>query len=171
VDPDTVDVSNLASQGYLEADLGKFKVDTTAELCSKINTDLELDLIPERFRRSMETGNVAFCAVDAISTRRLIWEAVKDKVRFFADGRMNAEVLRILTACDSASRRHYPTTLFGAEEAFAGPCTAKTTIYCANIAAGLMIAQFTRYLRHLPVDCDIQLNLLTSELSVAEACR
>jgi sulfur carrier protein ThiS adenylyltransferase len=171
VDPDTVDVSNLASQGYLEDDLGKFKVDTTAELCSKINTDLELDLIPERFRRSMETGNVVFCCVDSIHTKRLIWEAVKDKLNFYCDGRMSAEVLRILTACDSASRRHYPATLFGAEEAFVGPCTAKTTIYCANIAAGLMIAQFTRYLRHLPVDCDIQLNLLTSELSVAEACR
>jgi sulfur carrier protein ThiS adenylyltransferase len=171
VDPDTVDASNLASQGYLEADLGKFKVDTTAELCSKINADLELDLIPERFRRSRETGNVVFCAVDAISTRRLIWEAVKDKAGFFADARMSAEVLRILTACDFESRKHYPTTLFSPEEAFQGPCTAKTTIYCANIAAGLMIAQFTRYLRHLPVDCDIQLNLLTSELSVVEACR
>jgi len=34
----------------------------------------------------------------------------------------------------------YPTTLFRTEEAFVGPCTAKTTIYCANIAAGLMVA-------------------------------
>jgi len=60
----------------------------------------------------------------------------------------------------------YPTTLFRTEEAFVGPCTAKTTIYCANIAAGLMVAQFTKYLRQLPVEADIQLNLLASELSV-----
>jgi sulfur carrier protein ThiS adenylyltransferase len=75
-------------------------------------------------------------------------------------------VLRILAACDPDSRTHYPTTLFNTEEAFEGPCTSKTTIYCANIAAGLMIAQFTKYLRQLPIDPDIQLNILTSELTV-----
>jgi hypothetical protein len=85
---------------------------------------------------------------------------------------MSAEVLRVLTVCDSDSRRHYPTTLFRTEEAFVGACTAKTTIYCANIASGMMVAQFTKYLRHLPVEPDIQLNLLASELSVAApACQ
>jgi hypothetical protein len=52
---------------------------------------------------------------------------------FYCDGRMSAEVLRILTACDSDSRYHYPKTLFSAEEAYTGSCTAKTTIYCAKI--------------------------------------
>ena len=79
---------------------------------------------------------------------------------------MSAETLRVLTACDSQSREHYPTTLFRTEEAFAGPCTAKTTIYCANVAAGLMVAQFTKYLRQLPMEADVQMNLLASELSV-----
>jgi len=84
---------------------------------------------------------------------------------------MSAEVLRVLTACDSQSHRHYPTTLFRNAEAFVGACTAKTTIYCANIAAGMMVAQFTQYLRQLPVEPDIQLNLLAAELSVPEpAC-
>ncbi|MHC4722451.1 MAG: ThiF family adenylyltransferase, partial [Planctomycetota bacterium] len=86
----------------------------------------------------------------------------------FCDGRMSAEVLRVLTACDLDSRKHYPTTLFNAEEAFAGPCTAKTTIYCANIAAGFMVAQFAKYLRQLPIDCDIQFNVLASELTVGD---
>ena len=171
IDFDVVEETNLASQGYLESDLGKVKVDATAELCRKINSNLELEVIPERFRRSIDIGNIVFCCADKIDIRRLVWEAVKDKVTFFCDGRMTAEVIRVLTACDFKSRTHYPTTLFHAEEAFIGPCTARTTIYCANIAAGLMLAQFTKYLRGLPIDCDIQLNLLTSELSVAEACR
>jgi len=46
-------------------------------------------------------------------------------------------------------------------------CTAKTTSYCANIAGGLMLGQFTKHLRNLPVDPDIQLNLLTSEITVS----
>jgi hypothetical protein len=168
VDFDAVEISNLASQGYLENDLGKPKVEATAELCHQINSTAKILMFPERFHRSMDVGDMVFCAVDNIDMRRLIWDSVKKKVYCFCDGRMTAETLRVLTVCDYESRRHYPTTLFRADEAFAGPCTAKTTIYCANIAAGLMVAQFTKYLRLLPVDCDIQLNLLASELSVAK---
>ena len=124
----------------------------------------------ERYERVGDIGNIVFCCVDSIQVRQLIWGAVADKVLLYCDGRMSAEVLRILTACDSDSRYHYPKTLFSAEEAYTGSCTAKTTIYCANIAAGLMISQFTRYLRHLPVDPDLQFNLLTSELTVAPSC-
>lgn len=170
IDYDVVEKSNLASQGYLEEDLDKLKVDTTVQLCQRINSSLEVHIVPERFRRSIETGDIVFCCVDSIDVRRIIWDSVKDKARFYADGRMSAEVLRILTACDFESRKHYPSTLFNTEEAFVGPCTAKTTIYCANIAAGLMVAQFTKYLRQLPVDADIQLNLLASELSVVGGC-
>jgi len=166
IDHDKVEWSNLASQGYLEGDMEKPKVNATLELCWRINAAGQIHAVPERFRRSMEIGNVVFCCVDKIDVRRLIWESVKDRVNLFCDGRMSAEVLRILTAYDAESRKHYPTTLFSADEAFVGPCTAKTTIYCANIAAGLMVAQFTKYLRQLPIDCDIQLNLLASELSV-----
>ena len=166
VDFDLVEESNLASQGYLEDDLGKAKVEATAALCRQINSHLEVQVVNDRFRRGLDIGNALFCAVDSIETRRLLWDATKDKVNIFIDGRMSAEVLRILTACDPDSRQHYPTTLFSPEQAYAGACTAKTTIYCANIAAGFMIAQFTKWLRRLPVEPDIQMNLLTMEMTV-----
>jgi tRNA A37 threonylcarbamoyladenosine dehydratase len=167
VDFDVVEVSNLASQGYLQDDLGRPKVQATGDLCHQTNHGLEVHEVTDRFRRSMEIGNVIFACVDKIDIRRLIWEAVKDKADFFADGRMSAEVLRVLTACDAASRKHYPTTLFAAEEAYAGTCTAKSTIFCANIAAGFMVSQFAKYLRRLPIDPDIQINLLSNEMTVA----
>jgi sulfur carrier protein ThiS adenylyltransferase len=113
----------------------------------------------------METGTILFCCVDSIEARRLVWDAVRNRADFFVDGRMSAEVLRVLTACDPASRKHYPATLFAAEEAYVGACTAKTTIYCANIAAGLMLAQLAKWLRRLPIDPDLNLNLLTSEMA------
>jgi len=167
IDFDAVEESNLASQGYLEADLGKPKVEATTERCRQINESLGVDPVAQRFRRSMVVGNIVFCCVDSMAIRTVIWNAVKDAVSFFCDGRMSAEVLRVLTGCDAASREHYPSTLFGSADAYQGSCTAKTTIYCANIAAGMMLCQFTKYLRSFPVDPDIQLNLLTSELSVA----
>ena len=169
VDYDVVEPSNLASQGYLQDDLGKSKVQATGDICNQINHGLEVYEVNERFKRSMEIGNVLFCTVDSIETRRQIWNIVKDKVTFYADGRMSAEVLRILSVCNSESYEHYPITLFSAEEAYAGSCTAKSTIYCANVAAGLMLAQFTKWLRRLPIEADIQLNLLAMELSISEA--
>jgi len=165
IDFDGVEESNLASQGYLERDLGRLKVDATADLCRQVSRALQLQTVPDRFRRCMEIGNTLFCCVDHIEARQLIWEAVKDCVGFLADGRMAAEVVRVLTVTDAAGRDHYPTTLFAASEAYQGSCTAKTTIYCANVAAGLMLAQFTKWLRRLPVELDASLNLLTSELT------
>jgi tRNA A37 threonylcarbamoyladenosine dehydratase len=166
IDPDVVEESNLASQGYPELELGEPKVEATADSCSEINGSAAIYSVQERFRRSIEIGNIVFCCVDSIVTRRHIWDAVKDKVNFLCDGRMSAEVLRIITACDERTRQYYPQTLFAADQAQAGLCTAKTTIYCANIAAGFMLAQFTRYLRLLHVDPDIQVNLLASEINV-----
>ena len=168
IDFDQVEPSNLASQGYLEDDLEIPKVDATAALCWQINHNLEIERVNDRFRRSMDIGNVLFVCVDKIETRRLIWNAVQDKVNFLADGRMTAEVLRVLSACNIASCEHYPATLFATDEAYVGPCTAKTTIYCANIAAGFMIAQFTKWLRRLPVEPDVQFNLLAMECTVAD---
>jgi sulfur carrier protein ThiS adenylyltransferase len=169
VDFDVVEPANLASQGFLEKDLGRFKVDATADLCREINRGLEPYPVAARFRRSTQVGSVLFCCVDRIETRRQIWQSVQHKTDFFCDGRIAAEVLRVVTVSDSGSQQHYPATLFASEEAYAGSCTAKSTIYCANIAAGLMLSQFAKWLRHLPVDFDCQLNLLSAELTVDQA--
>ena len=167
IDFDTVEEVNLAPQGYLQDDLGRAKVQATADLCQQIYPMLDVSEINDRFRRSQhEVGNVVFCCVDSIDTRRLIWQSVQERVQFFCDGRMSGEVIRVLSVANEAGRSHYPTTLFSSGEAFQGACTARSTIYTANIAAGLMIQQFTRWLRRLPVDSDLQLNLLSSELTV-----
>jgi sulfur carrier protein ThiS adenylyltransferase len=166
VDPDVVAPENLACQGYHEENLDNFKVEATANQCWAINPNVEIWPLCDRFKRSMKTGNVIFCCVDKIDTRNLIWEAVNKRVSFFADGRMSAEVLRVLVAADKISRNHYPTTLFAQEEAYASSCTAKSTIFCANIAAGMMLEQFSRWLRKMPIEADICLNLLASELTV-----
>jgi sulfur carrier protein ThiS adenylyltransferase len=167
IDFDTVEESNIASQGYRESDLGLPKTDATAAACRRINSQADVAVVTDRFRRSTRIGDAVFCCVDAIETRRHIWRVAEDRMRFFCDGRMSAEVLRVLAACDAVGREHYPSTRFSASQAYTGPCTAKTTIYCANIAAGLMLAQFAKWLRNLPVDSDIQVNLLASEMAVS----
>ena len=68
------------------------------------------------------------------------------------------------------NRQQYPSTLFAGQEAYAGSCTAKATIYCANVAAGLMLSQFAKWLRRLAVDFDLQLNLLSAEMACYQPC-
>jgi sulfur carrier protein ThiS adenylyltransferase len=169
VDPDRVEVVNLGSQGYLEEDLGRLKVEATGELCRRLNSKTEICLEAGRFRRSLKVGDVIFACVDSIATRRLIWEAVGSTCRLYVDGRMSSESLRVLAAADDEGRRYYPRTLFAASEAYAGSCTARSTIFAANVAAGLMLEQFSRWLRRLALDHDLQVNLLSSEMSVASA--
>ena len=66
--------------------------------------------------------------------------------------RMLGEVIRVLTVAETVGRETYPATLFPQAEAQAGRCTAHGTVYTASIAAGLMLHQFTRWLRGVPVE-------------------
>jgi sulfur carrier protein ThiS adenylyltransferase len=77
--------------------------------------------------------------------------------------------MRILAVTELQGRDYYPTTLFASSEAQTGSCTSRGIIFTACIAAGLMNHQFTRWLRGLPVDQDLSLNLQASELTVANA--
>src|SRR5208283_1053638 len=115
-----------------------------------------------------DNNQIIFCCVDSIVTRRMVWETTRSSALLLIDGRMNAEVLRVLAVDDPASDHYYPSTLFAAAEAHIGACTARSTIYTASIAAGLMIHQFTKWLRGLPVDGDVTLNLLAAEMTVGE---
>ena len=174
IDFDTVGVENLAPQAYWPVDIGQPKVEATAALCRQINPECEITPLNERFRRSMvknlsaladtSVPPVVFACVDSIETRKLIWESLRGRCGLFVDGRMSAEVIRVLAADRPATDSYYATTLFTAAEAFVGSCTAKSTVYTGCIAAGLMLSAFTRWLRALPVDRDISLNLLAGEM-------
>ena len=171
-DDDVVRTENLAPQGYWPADLNQAKVNATAQLCRRIQPLIRVEAIPERFKRSTprqlfhHDEPVIFCCVDSIVTRRVIWETIRSSALFFVDGRMSAEVLRVLAVDQPAIDGDYARTLFAAEQAYVGACTARSTIYTAAIAAGLMLHQFTKWLRGLPVDADVMLNLLAAELTV-----
>jgi sulfur carrier protein ThiS adenylyltransferase len=174
IDPDTVAVENLAPQGFWESDLGRTKVEAVGEIAQRQFPAIEITNVPERFRASAvrtwsSTKEIAvFCCVDDIDVRKLIWQTVREVAGFFADGRMAAEVIRVLASGRPCADALYSKTLFPAREAFQGSCTAKSTIYSANIAAGLMVGQFARWLRGWPVVPDQVLNLVAAEYHANE---
>jgi sulfur carrier protein ThiS adenylyltransferase len=168
IDHDTVELHNLPNQGYREDDIGEQKVRATLDECFRLNTEVRVVGIPEKFslglyeRHDQLNWGTIFCCVDSIDVRKMIWEVLKDRP-VFIDGRMSAESMRIITAYKGFD---YGTTLFESTEAFAGSCTAKSTIYCANIAAGMMVSQYTKVLRGFNTENDLCVNLLGNVLEI-----
>ena len=167
VDDDIVEEANLGTQAYLDADLGRSKVEATAALLRQLNPAIQVEARVERFAKSQPVRHVVFCCVDSITTRRHIFEAVHRRCGLFIDGRMAAEVLRVLTVSDAVGAAQYRQSLFSASEAHRDGCTARSTIYCANVAAGFMVGQLAKWLRGLPTEEDVSLNLLGMELAVS----
>ena len=167
IDHDVVETSNVTSQGYLADDVGRPKVQATADICQQTEHMLAVEEIRDRFRPTQETGNAVFCCVDSISARAAIWRSVERRCDFWGDGRMLGEVIRVLVATADQGRKHYATTLFAQSEAQVGRCTSRSTIYAASLAAALLVHQYTRYLRGLPLDVDATFNLLAGEYVVA----
>lgn len=168
IDFDLVEPSNITSQGYLTADVGRPKVQATGDACQQLEHLMEVEEVRDRYRPSLALGSAVFCCVDSISTRATIWRSVEQRCRFWADGRMLGETIRVLAAAEQG-RKHYGTTLFPQSEAQAGRCTSRSTIYAASLAAALLVHQFTRYLRGLQLDVDATFNLLAGEYIVASA--
>jgi molybdopterin-synthase adenylyltransferase len=164
VDFDLVEPGNVTTQAYLAGDIGCFKVDATRRAVLAIDPKIAVEVFCDRFRAKHAVGEAIFCAVDSIGSRAAIWRSVEHRCRFWADGRMLGEVVRVLVAADMQSRHHYVSTLFSPAEAQTGRCTSHSTVYAAAIGAGLMIHQFSRWLRGTALDADSTLNLLAGEL-------
>ncbi|MEZ6093455.1 MAG: ThiF family adenylyltransferase [Pirellulaceae bacterium] len=166
IDFDEVESHNVTNQGYRANNIGHAKVAATATAISEVDPAIVVVSVADRFRIRQTVNSVVFCCVDSITARTAIWNHLQNRVEFWADGRMMGEVMRILTADDHESRQKYSQSLFGQDEAQSGTCTSRSTIYTANIAAALMVHQFTRWIRGIPHDSDLSLNLLASELMV-----
>lgn len=166
VDFDSVDHTNVTTQGYGVADIGQPKVRATAAAIERLDPSIDCEPVEDRFRPTLLTGEAVFCCVDSIAVRSAIWRSLQNRCQFWTDGRMLGETIRVLTVADHVGSGHYATTSFDASEAQSGACTSRSTIYAASIAAGLMVHQFVRWLRRQPIDSQVSFNLLASELIV-----
>ena len=167
VDFDLVELTNITTQGYRRQDLGSAKVEATAQAIRELDDSVQVETVSDRFRSSINTGEAVFCCVDSISARAAIWRSISRKCEFWTDGRMLGETIRVLTATKNSGIDQYSETLFSQAQAQTGNCTSRSTIYAASIAAGLMVHQFSRWLRGISLDHDMTLNLLSGETVVS----
>jgi hypothetical protein len=180
-DDDIVAIENLGPQAYFQQDINIPKVVATKELMRLVNPDITCTAKQDRFKRSTEfkvkDGRqlCVFCCVDDIEVRKLLWERLKDQIDFWVDGRMSAEIYEVLsvntpreekalakiktenlfTTFREIKYKPYEDTFFAKNEAFPVSCTAKSTVFTANICAGNMIQPWSMYLRGVSTEDEL----------------
>ena len=162
IDFDTVAAVNLGAQGYSPDDIGRLKVTITANDCVELNPDIAIITHPVEYSADIGRCDVGFLCVDSLAARKSIFRIIKHEAILLIDGRMSAEILRVLTAYDLLTQKYYVKSLRGRQ--LDEPCTRRSTIYCANIAAGFMVSQLACWLRNLPLRNDYLVNLITKEI-------
>lgn len=104
VDFDRVDLSNVTTQGYPVHKIGMPKVEALGEELIAIEPELQLDRICDRWQPRYKATDAVMCCVDSISARSAIWKSVNGRCRFWCDGRMLGEVMRLLTVTETHDR-------------------------------------------------------------------
>jgi len=161
-DFDEVAIHNIGTQGWLESDIDHPKVESL-----HLRTN-DAELVNREWNPDdAANAPVTFLCVDSIDTRRDIWRylsALWSEDSFMCDGRMAAESMRILTVTSPDDHPAYDASIFPASETQGEACTARSTFYCAAIAAGIMISNYARWLRNLSVCPDLVYDLRADDL-------
>ena len=142
-DDDEVDTVNLSSQFFRRSDVEKPKVFALQVMVEEF-TCVNIDAIHGRFTN--ETGlnsfpGIVISAVDSMVSRRAVYQSVKlSPTKFLIDPRMGAEsaLLYVCKPTDFDDRARYEKTFYSDAEAVQERCTAKATIFTANMLSGLV---------------------------------
>lgn len=168
IDPDTVSEVNLGPQLYRPDWIDWPKVDACKSDCLNLNPGLPIATICDRFDPEMDVSALdVFCCVDQMDARKSVHYASMQHNRFFCEARMGAESMEVRT-CVPDAHVQWLRSWFPQSEARTLPCTFRSTPYCAYVCAGLMVAQYSRFLRNIPVDPTVSLDLFTSSFSTFE---
>jgi molybdopterin/thiamine biosynthesis adenylyltransferase len=140
-DFDHVDIVNLNSQFYRQGDVGGPKVGALRQLVLDF-TGTEIDGRYTKYEGGIFPG-IVISAVDNMAVRKLIWDNHVGKsvnTRRIIDPRMGAEsaLLYVMNPMSEVDAKAYEKTLYSDEDAVRERCTAKATIYTANLLSGMV---------------------------------
>src|SRR5262245_8401944 len=75
VDFDVVEITNVTTQGYSRDDIGRSKVDATADAVQHVDPQIAVEMVFDRCRPKTQLGQAVLCCVDSIETRAAIFRA------------------------------------------------------------------------------------------------
>lgn len=148
-DGDIVEAHNLPNQGYYLGDLGQSKVEAMKKRL-EAGTGVAVVPYPAFYESGAFGTRAVFSALDSMSARKLVFtNFLQDPTaEVFVDGRMGSRFGKVfIVSKDSKeSVANYMASLHSDAESTTEPCTARSTIFCAYVIAGLMCAGFISWL-------------------------
>lgn len=139
-DMDTVSIENMSNQNFRFSDIGKNKAEALAEIVRDF-TGVRLTVVPRPWSPLDQLSGIVVSAVDSMDVRKEIWNKCKMSfnVTHVIDPRMGAEVALLYTMSphNDRDREAYETTMYSDKDSVQEKCTAKSTIYTANLLSGL----------------------------------
>jgi len=141
-DYDKVDELNMNCQFYPIRDIGTPKVEALAHLVKDF-TEVEIIGRCAKYVEGTFPG-IVIAAVDNMAVRKTIWENHFKKpyrTKAIIDPRMGAEnaLLYVMDPKSDRDDKSYRQSLYDDDAAVPEKCTAKSTIYCANMLSGLVV--------------------------------
>lgn len=157
-DPDTVAIENMSNQGYRFKDIGRPKVDALADMAEDFmppEQEWRMQCIVNKWEPShlFPTRGIVVFAVDDMDARRNAFEAIQDECRgveCIIDTRMGAEnaLMYVIDPFNTGDVASYKKTLYANSDAVQEPCTAKATIYTANLLSGWAVKAIKNIIAH-----------------------
>jgi len=139
-DDDVVSEENMGSQGFYIGDIGKPKVDA---LASHIFSASGIKVYTQNKRVDAYdtlSDDIVIASVDSMNARREILQAYIREDGIFIDPRMGAEFARLFVLnMNNEKREAYKKVWYADSDAVQEACTAKATVYCANLLSGFVV--------------------------------
>ena len=155
-DDDAVDDVNLATQFHKLSDIGKLKVEALVQTIELFSDDTMVFPLDTRVAEDTDlSDDIVISAVDSITGRQQIWQAVKkSRVSWYLDARMASETFQLYSVNMSSPSvmDAYETALMSLNEEDVPDevCTSKATFYTASVAAGHIGAAVRRIVMAQP---------------------
>lgn len=143
-DMDEVSVENMSCQFFRFKDIGKNKALALQELVEDFTgVRITAHPVPWFTAHAPQMKGIVVSAVDDMTVRSQIFEAVQGMspfVEYIIDPRMGAEfaALYVMNPHDPKDDKTYAKTLYSNEQAVQERCTAKATVYTANLLSGMI---------------------------------
>ena len=176
-DGDTVEHLNLGPQGFRPDNVGEIKSCAVRREAIAINPDPNNrhnayehwtvdDGILDRATGTFAPNTPIFSCVDSMEVRKQLFDAYPTQP--FFDCRMGAKSLHVWSATDLRSRDAYAKGWFPDSESEPVPCTARSTAYCAQIAAGFALSNYVQMLSGDRPPAHLTLNIPDLTLKVTD---
>lgn len=174
-DFDTVSVENMSCQFYRFRDIGNAKALALQGLVKDF-TNVDIAAYAEEFDevQGQLLSGVVISAVDDMNVRRMIFETILRSgapVSYLIDPRMSAEYMTMHTVrfAEDKSVEAYKNTLYSNDQAVQERCTAKATVYTANLASGLIARNIKNIAMGLAYDKNVTWDIAMGGLSQLQA--